>query len=78
MPKKLAIGTVARCKAGKVGLIIRVSRQMDQGRNDFANFYTGVCLDKGRVGCSWQSFHPEPIGTLDEWVALRAEELTHA
>jgi len=69
MAKKLAVGTVARCKAGQAGLITKVS---DSG------FYNGVCLDCGHAGRPWQSIAPERIGTLDEWVQLRAEAITNA
>ena len=68
MAKKLTVGTVARCKAGQAGLITKVS---DSG------LYTGVCLDCGRAGHPWQSIAPVSIGNLDDWVALRHEEILH-
>ncbi len=40
------------------------------------SFYTGICLDAGRAGQSWQSLHPEWIGTLDDWVKIRYTEIT--
>jgi hypothetical protein len=75
MPKRLAIGTVARCKVGRVGLITGEARRRCNLAGGCTYFYTGVCLDPRRVGFAWQSINPEPIGNLDEWVKLRAEEI---
>jgi hypothetical protein len=69
MAKRIAIGLVARCKRGITGLILSISKVRDRP------LYKGVCLDRGRVGQTWQSFNPELIGTLDDWVRLRSEEL---
>lgn len=68
------IGKVAKCQRGKIGLITTVMRSKS-GRKPL---YTGVCLDRGRVGLLWQSINPELIGTLDDWVKRRYEELAIA
>jgi hypothetical protein len=69
MAKRIAIGLVARCKRDMTGLILSISKVRDRP------LYKGVCLDRGRVGQVWQSFDPELIGTLDDWVRLRSEEM---
>lgn len=74
MAKRLAIGLVARCRKGMTGLILGV-RKVGQPPREPKAVYTGICLDRGRVGQSWQSMYPDVIGTLDDWVMKRAEEL---
>ena len=75
MPERLKIGTVARCCQGKTGLILSITSCRDPMTGKYDTLYKGACLDKGLVGYAWQSINPEPIGTLDEWVKLRAEEI---
>ena len=74
MPKKLAIGTVARCKAGRIGLITSITGRYNSTTGKSATLYKGACLGNGHIGSTWESIDPEPIGTLDEWVKLRAGE----
>ena len=76
MAKKLTVGTVARCKAGKVGLITNVGRRRISP-GEWSKLYTGVCLSGRRAGFSWQSIDPTPISNLDDWVVLRHEEISH-
>ena len=70
------IGKVAKCRKGITGLILRVAkRRASSISGSDTVIYTGICLDRGRVGQSWQSIHPEVIGNLDDWVKLRYTEL---
>jgi hypothetical protein len=63
------IGKVARCKRGYTGIIL------DKSRIGGKVVYRGFCLDSGREGRRWQSIDPELIGTIDDWVKLRHDEI---
>jgi len=60
----MAIGTVAKCKKGLTGLILGIKRMSHKEKS----LYTGICLDRGRVGQVWRSIDPEFIGTFDDWI----------
>ncbi len=60
------IGRVATCGDGLTGLVLTTRTNGD------TVLYRGVCLDSGRVGYKWESRDPKWVGTLDEWVILRA------
>ncbi len=66
------IGKVAKCQAGRTGLICQISKSR-KGLGKL--LYEGICLDRGRIGQVWQSTNPELIGTLDNWVRLRYREI---
>lgn len=63
------IGKVAKCKQKLTGLVLGIVKVRDR------TLYKGICLDSGRVGQAWQSFTPEWVGTLDEWVSIRHGEI---
>jgi len=75
MSKRIAIGLVATCQHGLTGLILSVQKVGKNPKVAPRTLYKGICLDAGRVGQVWQSLNPKPIGTLDEWVLKRSEEL---
>lgn len=68
------IGKVAKCQRGMTGLITTVLKP-PSGSRMRKPLYKGVCIDRGRVGLSWQSMDPEWVGTIDEWVELRFREI---
>lgn len=67
---KSLIGKVAICQHGIVALITG-----QQKRADDTYLYSGVILEGDVGSLNWQSIRPEVIGTIDDWVASRYNDL---